>query len=131
MKKVITADDLAQAREHGWQMGYRQSREDLLEAILNDEVSENIGMGSLDYHEKCAIDGFKEYIKAKYGAKRNVLEAARAIGSILYNMGAKGLDKNIALESAEESILDLIDEQEFSAEQKAEVKRLLKADEAI
>jgi len=37
----------------------------MCEEILKTKF-DDLGMGSLDYHEKCAIDAFKEYIKHRY-----------------------------------------------------------------
>ena len=39
---------------------------DVIDRVGNsdDENYESLGMGSLDYHEKCAVDGLKEYLKA-------------------------------------------------------------------
>ena len=41
-----------------------------IEDMMNIEVGENLGMGSLDYHEKCAIDGFREYVKFDFIEER-------------------------------------------------------------
>ena len=36
---------------------------EFIDWVMGVKAGENLGMGSLDYHEKLVINGFKEYIK--------------------------------------------------------------------
>ena len=56
---VMGVDNLATLLQESNEEAVRE----FIDWVMGVKAGENLGMGSLDYHEKLVINGFKEYIK--------------------------------------------------------------------